>query len=44
MAENLTSETAADVAERCGGKPEIIEMLRAAEGKPNKKLFHSDVS
>eukprot|EP00794_Sanderia_malayensis_P000404 gene404-1039_t len=31
LAETLTNETAADLAERCGGKLEIIEMLRAAE-------------
>jgi len=32
LAETFTNETAGDVAERCGGKNEIIEILRAAEG------------
>ena len=27
-----TSETAADLAARCGGKPELVQLLRAAEG------------
>ncbi|XP_065057854.1 RUN and FYVE domain-containing protein 2-like isoform X1 [Rhopilema esculentum] len=31
LAETVTNETAADLAERCGGKEEIIAMLRAAE-------------
>ena len=27
-----TSETAADLAARCGGKAELVQLLRAAEG------------
>ena len=32
VAESNTSETAADVAERCEAKHELIQILRSAEG------------
>jgi len=35
-----TSETAADLAERCGGKLELVQLLRAAEGTYN--MNHSE--
>lgn len=39
-----TSETAADLAERCGGKLELVQLLRAAEGNLRCIMTKSSVT